>query len=549
MLRIVPLGGLHEIGKNMTVIEYGDDIIIIDCGMAFPDNEMLGVDVVIPDFSYLRDNSYKIRGMLITHPHEDHIGAIPYLLQEFDMPVYASKLACGFIKYKLDEHKMSSYNLQEIGPGEVMRIGCFRIETVHMTHSVADSMAFAIDTPVGKIFYTGDFKLDLTPINEEPVDIGKLAHIGDEGVLLLLADSTNANRKGYSVSERAVGISLENIFKDNKCRIICATFSSNVHRLQKIIDLGIQNGRKIAVAGRSIENSVSISTQLGYMNIPAESLIDIKQIKNYNDNELLIITTGTQGEPMSALTRMATGEHRQVKIRPGDCVILSSSVVPGNEKTISNVQNQLLEKGAEVIYSEIADVHASGHACREELKILQSLLKPMFFMPIHGEYRHLTGHAGIAQEMGIPDKNIFVCTNGSVVELGPEKGMLLPDKVPASGIMVDGLGVGDVGTVVLNERRGLAEAGLISVTVVYDAASGQLLAGPELHTRGFTYVKEYGKLLSEIREATEIALDRAEAEHITEIPELRLFLRNELRNYIYETMNRNPVILPIVIKI
>ncbi|MBQ4505726.1 MAG: ribonuclease J [Firmicutes bacterium] len=547
-LKIIPLGGLHEIGKNLTVVEYGEDILLIDCGMAFPENDMFGVDVVIPDFTYLRENSHKIKGLIITHAHEDHIGAVPFLVRHFNVPIYGTKLALGFIKLKLKEHKLEA-RLNEIQPGELIRIGCFKIEAIHTTHSVADSLAYAITTPVGVIFHTGDFKIDLTPIDGATIDFSRVSQIGDDGVLLLMSDSTNSMRKGYSVSERSVAVSLENIFQKNDKRIIIATFSSNVHRVQSIINIAAKNGRKVAFSGRSMENMVKLATELGYMTIPAGCQIDISQVRKYKDKELCILTTGSQGEPMSALSRMAFGEHKQISIKPGDCVILSSSPIPGNELTIDRVLNSLLEKGAEVIYSEIADVHASGHACQEELKIIQTMLKPKFFMPVHGEFKHLMAHAELARQLGMPDSHILIAENGSVVELTKDKARVLPETVTVGEIMVDGLGVGDVGAVVLNERRGLAEAGVITVTVVYDSATNELIAGPEMHTRGFTYMKEYGEFLSGSKEAARKALEKAGRDGVTSIPELRAICKNAVRKYVSDTLQRYPVVLPIVMKI
>ncbi len=547
-VRIIPLGGLQEIGKNLTVLEDEDDIIIIDCGMAFPDSDMLGVDIVIPDFTYLRERADKIRGLLVTHAHEDHIGAIPYLLQEFDIPVYASRLTIAFIENKLKEHGIKG-RLREISAGDYVRLGSFVAEVLHTTHSVADALAFCIDTPAGRIFHTGDFKIDLTPIDGEIVDFSRLSQIGDEGVLLLMADSTNAGKKGHSLSESSVGVSLGNIFKETSGRIIIASFSSNVHRVQKIMDLAAEHGRKIAVCGRSMENMVRIASELGYMTIPADSLIDIKYIKQFNDDEVLIITTGSQGETMSALARMAQGEHKQVRIKASDTVVLSSSPVPGNEKTVAGIVNALMEKGARVIYNEIADVHASGHANQEELKLMQALLRPRFFMPVHGEERHLHYHAELATQMGVPEENIIIGRNGHVVEASPDRVRGTGETVTCEGIMVDGLGIGDVGSVVLSERKNLSVAGLVVATVVYDRAMGEILAGPELHTRGFIYVQEYGTILQEATDAVTKALMNASDEQYRDVEALRKIMRDVLRNYFYDKLNRNPVILPVVMEI
>ncbi len=548
VLRIVPLGGLQEIGKNMTVFEYGDDIVILDCGMAFPDSDMLGVDIVIPDFAYLRERAEKIRGLIVTHAHEDHIGAIPYLLQEFDVPVYASRLTLGFIDYKLKEHGIKG-DLKEIAAGDFIRLGSFTIETLHTTHSVADSLAFCIDTPAGTVFHTGDFKIDLTPIDGQMLDFSRLSQLGDGGVSLLMADSTNAGRRGHSLSESSVGLALESILKTAKGRVIIASFSSNVHRVQKIMDLAAANGRKIAVCGRSMENMIRIASELGYMTIPEGSLIDIKNLRQFDDEDLLIITTGSQGETMSALARMAGGEHKQVRIRATDTVILSSSPVPGNEKTVSNIVNELMERGAKVIYNEIADVHASGHGNQEELKLMQALLKPSCFMPVHGEQRHLQYHAELAREMGLSEDSIIVGKNGMVVELSKGAARLTGETVACGGIMVDGLGIGDVGSVVLNERKNLSEAGLVVATVVYESSWHEIIAGPELHTRGFIYVQEYGTILKDATDLVKSALLDATDEQMRDIEALRKIIRDVLRNYFYDKLNRSPVILPIVIEI
>lgn len=542
-LKIMPIGGLHEIGKNMTLFEYGEDILIVDCGMSFPDSEMLGIDVVIPDFSYLEENSEKVKGLIITHAHEDHIGGVPYLLQKLNVPIYTSRLTLAFIKNKLSEFKIEA-DLHEISAGQSFRIGCFKIETIHMTHSVADSLGFAIDTPCGKIVFTGDFKVDYTPVDGERIDLARLAQLGSDGVMLLMADSTNAVRKGFTPSEREVGISLGNIFRNTKSRIIIATFSSNVHRVQKIIDLASETGRKVAVSGRSMENMVSIAKELGYLNVPAGTIIDLKQIKNYLDDQLVVITTGSQGEPMSALARMANNEHKDVHIRENDVVILSSSPVPGNEKTVSTVLNLLMERGATVLYNDIADTHVSGHACEEELKLIQSLIRPKYFMPIHGEFRHLKRHAEIAEDLGLPEENIILAENGCVVEMSRTKVELSNERVPAEAIMVDGLGVGDVGSAVINERRKLSESGVVVISACYDEVSGHIIDGPYIHTRGLVYVKEYGQILEEARHVLEDALDEAYDRDMS-LSEVKDLLRITLKRFIYRKTNRDPVIIPV----
>ena len=543
-LKVIPIGGLHEIGKNMTLLEYGDDIIIIDCGLAFPDDEMLGIDIVIPDFTYLINNREKVRGMVITHAHEDHIGAVPYFLKEFNVPIYATRLTVGFIKNKLKEHNLEG-DLHEVTPGDILSMGCFRIETIHTTHSVADALCLSIDTPVGKVFHTGDFKIDYTPADGEPIDFGRLAAIGSEGVLLLMADSTNAGRKGYTASEKTVGIALGNIFRGNPHRIIIATFSSNVHRVQKIMETAIENGRKIAISGRSMENMVRIATELGYLNIDPIHFVDLNQTKSMKDSQFVIITTGSQGEPMSALTRMANSEHRAVQIRKGDVVILSSTPVPGNEKTVSNVVNALLEKGADVIYNDIADTHVSGHACEEELKLIHTLIRPKYFMPVHGEFKHLRSHALIAEAMGMPAENIFYMTNGDILEITAEKARRSGATVPCGLVMVDGLGVGDVGSVVLNERKYLSEAGLIIIAAAFQSSTGELLSGPDLISRGFVYVRENSDLMTEAKLYMEEILMHSMDEGIRDRQALKNALREALRTFIYKRTTRNPVILPI----
>ena len=545
-LRVIPLGGLHEIGKNMTVLEYGNDIMIIDCGMAFPDDEMLGIDVVIPDFSYLVANSDKIRGLVITHAHEDHIGAIPYLLQKLNVPIYSTRLTLGFIKNKLKEHKVEA-DLHEISPGDEIRLGVFRVEAIHTTHSVADSLALCIDTPVGKVFHTGDFKIDYTPVDGEPLDLNRLAALGDEGVLLLMADSTNAARKGYTPSEKQVGIALNNIFASTKKRIIIAIFASNVHRAQRIIDMAVANGRKVAISGRSMENMVRIAEELGYLDIPDGTLVEMNKIKNIPDDKLVIMTTGSQGEPMSALARMANSMHRQVQIRPGDMVILSSTAVPGNEKMVSNVVNSLMEKGAEVIYNDIAETHVSGHASSEELKLIHTLLRPSFFMPVHGEMKHLMAHAQIAESLGLDKSRILLGANGDVFELTRGKAKKAKETVHAGAVMVDGLGIGDVGSSVLKERSYLSEAGLIVMAACFE--NGRLVSGPQLESKGFVYVKEHRNLLEEARIAVEEELMFCMDSGRQDVNAMADVCKSRLRNFIYEKTERSPVIIPVFMEV
>ncbi|NMA93268.1 MAG: ribonuclease J [Clostridiales bacterium] len=546
-LKVIPLGGLHEIGKNLTLLEYGNDILIIDCGMAFPDDEMLGIDVVIPDFSYLIENSDRIRGLVITHPHEDHIGAVPYLLKSINVPIYGTRLTIGFIKNKLKEHQINNADLNVIKPGDTVKLGVFKVEAIHMTHSVADSLAFCVQTPLGYIFHTGDFKVDFTPVDGDPIDFARLATIGDRGLLLLMSDSTNAVRKGYTASEKVVGLTLNNIFANTKKRIIIATFSSNVHRVQRIVDTAVANDRKVAVSGRSMENMVALAKDLGYLNIPAGTLVDIQKIKNIKDSELVIITTGSQGEPMSALTRMANNMHKQVSIRPGDMVILSSTAVPGNEKMVSNVVNALMEKGAEVIYNDIADTHVSGHAAAEELKLILTLLKPKFFMPVHGEMRHLYAHAELATEMGMEAHNILKAKNGEIFEFTKNTAVKLKETLPAGGVMVDGLGIGDVGSSVLSERKYLSEAGLIVIAASFE--EGHLASRPEIVSRGFVYAKQQGDILEELRQIAEDVIVQCIRSGVRDVDAIAEQCRARLRNHIYRTMKRSPVIIPVFMEI
>lgn len=548
VLKVIPIGGLNEIGKNMTLLEYDDEIMIIDCGMSFPDNEMLGIDVVIPDFSYLIANREKIKGMIITHGHEDHIGAIPYFLRDIKVPVYGTRLTIGLIRNKLEEHGIIG-DLRTINAGDKIDLGkYFEIRTIRTTHSIADSICMAIRTPEGIVFHSGDFKIDYTPIDGDPIDLGKLAEIGKMGVKLMLCDSTNATRQGFTRSEKVVGETLENIFRSAKKRIIIATFSSNVHRVQKIIENAVLCGRKVAVSGRSMEKVVNLAIELGYLNIPDGVLVDIKMTKDMPDDSLVIITTGSQGEPMSALSRIASGEHKGVKLKPGDMVILSSTPVPGNEKSVSNVVNKLFEAGADVIYSDIAEIHVSGHACQEELKLLHSLLKPEFFMPVHGEFRHLISHARLAESVGEDKDNIFVLENGDVLNISGDKAYIEKSVVDADAILVDGLGVGDVGNIVLRDRKHLSEAGLI-IVVAAISADGYIVSGPDIVSRGFVYVKENEELIEAARmvafDALEDALDSGSRDWNT----LKAKVRDALSGYINQVTKRNPIILPIFLEV
>ena len=546
-LKVIPLGGLHEIGKNMTVLEYGDEMIIIDCGMSFPDDEMLGIDVVIPDFSYVLNTDKKIRGVIITHGHEDHIGGVPYLLNKKNIPVYGTPLPLGLIRYKLEEHGITG-DLREIHAGDKFRLGEFTINAIRTTHSIADSICLYIETPVGNVFHTGDFKIDFTPVDGDPIDLGRFAEVGREGVLLLMADSTNAARPGFTQSERLVGNTLDEIIGDSDSRIIIATFSSNVHRIQKIMDIAVKCRRKVAISGRSMEKVVSLALKLGYIKVPKNVLVDIQDVKDVNPKKLIIITTGSQGEPMSALSRMAQGTHRQIRIEPGDQIILSSTPIPGNEKLVSNVVNSLGELGAEVIYSDIADTHVSGHACAEELKLVHSLIRPKFFMPVHGEFSHLTAHEKIAEDLGMAPKDIFKLSNGDCLSLTARKAERIRDYAPADGVLVDGLGVGDVGSVVLRDRKMLSQSGLIVVVASLDRETRSVVAGPDLVSRGFVYVRENEDLIEAATKVAEESLARFEGRQ-ADWNTIRNQVREDLRKFIYTRTERSPVILPIFMEV
>lgn len=547
-VKVIPIGGLNEIGKNMTVLEYKNDIMIIDCGLSFPDDEMFGIDIVIPDFSYLIKNRDKVKGMILTHGHEDHIGAIPYLLKELNIPIYGTRLTLGLVDNKLKEHGIKG-KLNTIKAGQTVKIGEFKIETIRTTHSIADAICLAIDTPAGVIFHTGDFKIDYTPVDGEPIDFQRLADLGNKGVLLMLADSTNAERKGYTASEKTVGIALENIFRTSETRILIATFSSNVHRVQRIIDTAVMFGRKVAISGRSMVNVANLAVELGYLKIPENVLVDINKTKNIPDKELVIITTGSQGEPMSALARMASSDHKAIQIKKGDMVILSSSPVPGNEKTVSNVVNKLFEKGADVIYSDIADIHVSGHACAEELKLIHSLIKPKNFMPVHGEYRHLRQHALISEHLGLPTDHIFILNNGQVLNLTKDRVVKSKEEVAASAVLVDGLGVGDVGNIVLRDRKLLSESGLIIVVAAIDKSTGMICSGPDIISRGFVYVRENEDLMNSAKMAVSARLDKCSADGLRDWAGLKNAVKDELKNFIYEKTKRSPVILPIFLEV
>lgn len=548
-LKVIPLGGLEEIGKNMTVFEYGGDIIVVDCGLAFPEDEMLGIDIVIPDVTYLVKNREKVRAIIITHGHEDHIGALPYILREINVPVYGTRLSLGLISYKLEEHSMAKdVKLKHVEPGAIINLGCFKVEFIRSTHSIADSVALAIETPIGVVVHTSDFKIDHTPIEGEPMDLARFSELGKNGVLLLTCDSTNVEREGYTMSERTVGEAFEKIFINNRSRILVATFASNVHRVQQIVNAAVKFGRKVAICGRSMVNVVNVARELGYLNIPENVMVDIDHISKIKNEKLVIITTGSQGEPMSALSRMASSEHRKVEIVPGDLVIISATSIPGNEKLVSRVINELFKKGADVIYEALADIHVSGHAFQEELKLIHRLVKPRYFMPVHGEYRHLKQHANLANKMGMDLKDIFILGIGKILELSSE-GAKINGSVPSGRILVDGLGVGDVGNIVLRDRRHLSQDGLIVVVISIEAETGKVVAGPDIISRGFVYVRESEDLMEKMRLVAKEAIEKCEAHKRNDWASIKNLIRDDLRNHIYEKTKRKPMILPIVMEV
>ena len=546
-LRITPLGGLGEIGKNITLYEYDGDMFLVDCGMSFPDEEMPGIDIVIPDFSHVVQNIEKIKGLVVTHGHEDHIGAIPYLLKECNIPVYGTALTLGLIEGKLREHKvLDSAKLNVIKPGDTVKLGKFAVEFIHVNHSIPDAVALAITTPLGTVVQTGDFKIDTTPIDGEVIDLARFGELGKQGVLALLSDSTNAERAGFTPSESIVGESFANLFKkaENK-RIIVATFSSNIHRVQQIIDEAVRCDRKVAVSGRSMQNVVQVASELGYLTVPEGVLIDIDMIKKYTPEQLVIITTGSQGEPMSALHRMAFGDHRKVSVGPGDFIIISATPIPGNEKTVTKVINELLKLGAFVVYEKMYDVHVSGHACQEELKIMLSLVKPKYFIPVHGEQKHLRKHAMLGEAMGVPVDHIIMPSNGMAVSLLSENSYAVSD-VPAGNVFVDGYGVGDVGSLVLRERKLLSQDGVIVVSAVLDASTGYNLSEPEIHSRGFVFVKESTELFRGAQDVVIRILDKYADSKRRDINALKGKIKDEVLRYMYEKTKRSPVIIPVI---
>ena len=537
-LKIIPLGGIEEIGKNITVFEYENDIIVVDCGVAFPGDDMLGIDLVIPDFTYLEKNKEKIRGLIVTHGHEDHIGSIPYLLKQLNIPIYTTKLTAGLIENKLEEHKLKeSTKIKIVKNGQTIVLGKFKIEFIKSCHSIPDAVMLAITTPAGTVIHTGDFKIDYTPIDGEQIDLGRLAELGNKGVLALMSDSTNSERKGYTMSESSVGEVFDKLFYNCTKRIIVATFASNVHRVQQIVNAAIANKRKIAVCGRSMVNMIETAVKLGYIKMKKNVFIDIDMIKNYTDEQLVIITTGSQGETMSALTRMANGEHKKVSLTPNDLIIISATPIPGNEKFVSKVIDDLMKIGTEVVYSSLADVHVSGHACQEEQKLLLSLVKPKYFIPVHGEYRQLIAHSETAKKLGIPGENIFMMVNGKTLELNHQEAKFT-SLVPVGKVMVDGLGVGDVGNIVLRDRQHLSQDGLIIVVLTMDSATGEVVAGPDIISRGFVYVRESENLMEDVKRVIRKEIEHCVQEGITDWATIKTAIRDNLKQYIYQTTRR-----------
>ena len=548
-VKIIPLGGVNEIGKNLTAIEYKNDIVVIDCGLKFPDEDMYGIDIVIPDITYLLKNKEKVSGIFLTHGHEDHIGALPYVLKQLNVPVYGTKLTLGIVQSKLKEHGLlSSTELITVKPRDVIRLKSVSVEFIKTNHSIADSVAIAIHTPLGAVLHTGDFKVDYTPIDGEPMDFARFAELGKKGVLAMMADSTNVERPGYTKSERTVGESLSRIFSKAKGRIIVATFASNIHRIQQIIDAAAQYGRKVAVSGRSMENILQVAIELGYINTEKDMIVGIDQINKYNNDQVAIITTGSQGEPMSALARMAASEHRKVNIVPGDTIIISATPIPGNEKLVSRVIDQLFKKGADVVYGKDENVHVSGHACQEELKLMQTLVKPKYFIPVHGEYRQLKLHGELATSLGLPEENLLIADVGDVIEVN-RSGIRKNGSVISGQIFVDGLGVGDVGNIVIRDRKHLSQDGILTVVVTLSKETKTIIAGPDIISRGFVYVRESERLMDEARDIVKGVFVKCEEQKITDWATLKSNVRDELRSFLYEKTKRKPMILPIIMEI
>ena len=547
-VQIIPLGGLGEIGKNMTVFRYGDDMILIDAGLMFPEDDMLGIDLVIPDITYLVENQDKLKGIFLTHGHEDHIGALPYVMKQIDCPVYGTALTLGILQGRLKENGVSSENCRTIKPGDKISAGAFKLDFIRVNHSIPDAIAIAINTPIGTIIHTGDFKIDHTPVDGQVTEFNKFAEYGDRGVLALLADSTNAERPGFTPSEKMVGKTFDDEFRYAKNRIIVATFSSNVHRIQQVIDAAMKYDRKVAVIGRSMVNVVSIAKELGYLKAPEGEIIDIDETNNYTPDKIVIITTGSQGEPMSALTRMAMNDHKKVDIMPGDTVIISATPIPGNEKLVSRTIDHLYKLGADVIYEKSNGVHVSGHASQEEIKLVHNLVRPKFFIPVHGEFRHLIKHANIAQSLGMPKENIVIAENGSVIEI-TKNSIGINGKVQAGKVLVDGLGVGDVGNIVLRDRRQLSQDGIMIVVVTIDKETCHVVSGPDIVSRGFVYVREAEGLMDEARDKVQLALEKCEENGISEWSAIKSTVRDSLGRFLYERTRRRPMILPIIMEI
>ena len=548
-LKVIPLGGLGEIGKNITAFEYDEDIIVVDCGLSFPEDDMLGIDLVIPDVTYLVKNKSKVRAIILTHGHEDHIGALPYVLKDINVPIYGTKLTLGLLETKLEEHNLlAETDLNVVEHGQTVEFGVFKVEFIRTTHSIADSVALAIYTPVGIVVHTSDFKIDYTPIEGHTTDLARFAELGRQNVLLLMCDSTNVERPGYTMSERTVGETFDEIFMNAKNRILVATFASNIHRVQQIINAAVKFGRKVAICGRSMVNVANVAIKLGYMNVPEGVIVDIDMISKYPPDKMVIITTGSQGEPMSALSRIAASDHKKVEIMPGDLVIISASPIPGNEKYISKVINELFKKGADVIYETLADIHVSGHACQEELKLIHTLIKPRFFMPVHGEYRHLKQHANLARQLGMSEDRIFIADIGRVLEL-TENSAKLNGTVTAGKVLVDGLGVGDVGNIVLRDRKHLSQDGLIVVVITTEGETGNVIAGPDVISRGFVYVRESEDLMDDVKEVIKEALAKCNDKRKNDWSAKKAIIKDTLRDYLYEKTKRKPMILPIIMEI
>jgi ribonuclease J len=548
-LKIIPLGGLGEIGKNITAFEYDNEIIVIDCGVSFPDEEMYGVDLVIPDITYLKNNAEKVKGIFLTHGHEDHIGSLPYILKQLNVPIYGTKLTLGIVENKLKEHGiLSSCDLHNVNAGEIIELQNLKVEFIRVTHSIADSCAIAIHTPIGVILHTGDFKIDYTPIDRLVMDLERISNLGREGILLLMADSTNVERQGHTISEKSIGKTLNRIISSAEGRVVVATFASNIHRMQQIADASVLNGRKIVFSGRSMENISQVAIELGYLHIPEDYIIGIDEIKNYTNKNITIITTGSQGEPMAGLARIAYGTHRKITIEPEDLFIISASPIPGNEKLISKVINELFKKEAEVIYEDLEEVHVSGHAYQEELKLIHTLAHPKYFMPVHGEHRHLRQHGKLAERLGMEKKDIFIIETGQVLELTKDDAKVA-GRVHTGSVYVDGLGVGDVGSIVLRDRKHLAEDGMLTVVVTLERETYSIIAGPDIITRGFVYAKESDVLINEVKEIVRKEINNCLDNKIIEWYVIKSNMKKVIERYLFEKTKRRPIILPIIMEI